>query len=494
MKPINIISAYQTVQAFEDTTNIRNNLKSQEARGLCELIKILKEKDMDFSGYNGYYISYSINQISKQFDLLRFSDDSVINIELKSTLDFDKIAKQMNENNYYLQFLNKTITIFTYVENDGLYQFCENKPQKTDISVLISCLESQMVNYDINPDMLFVASNYLVSPYNNTKSFLKGNYFLTDHQKNIKKDILNHFNQETYFISFISANAGTGKTLLTYDIAKELINLNTSPVIIHTAALNSGQGYLINRGWKILPIKSIQEKTISKYLHQNVPLIIVDEAQRIRSTQLNMIIKQADNLSIPILFSYDPKQYLSKGEDKDIYEYCKENYPEILKRAYTVTHTLTNKIRTNKNIASFIQNMFIKNSSNSYTNYNDITIEYFEDIKDVRKYMAALSENKEWEPITYTVSQYNRELIEQISQISHNTAHSVIGQEFKKVALVMDNNFKYDDKGRLSVSQTYYDLGGMLYQIITRAVDELKIVVLKNKNLYSDLLSIKYKE
>lgn len=55
----------------------------------------------------------------------------------------------------------------------------------------------------------------------------------------------------------------------------------------------------------------------------------------------------------------------------------------------------------------------------------------------------------------------------------------------------MDDNFKYREDGKLLVSKSYYSAEGMLYQIATRAVDELKIVVTNNPELYMKLLEIK---
>lgn len=55
----------------------------------------------------------------------------------------------------------------------------------------------------------------------------------------------------------------------------------------------------------------------------------------------------------------------------------------------------------------------------------------------------------------------------------------------------MDQNFKYNDANRLTAKKGYYSPDGMLYQIVTRVVDELKIIVLDNPELYLKLLEIK---
>lgn len=55
----------------------------------------------------------------------------------------------------------------------------------------------------------------------------------------------------------------------------------------------------------------------------------------------------------------------------------------------------------------------------------------------------------------------------------------------------MDQNFSYDNEGKLTVNPSYYSAKGMLYQIVTRVVDELKIIVINNPQLYARLLEIK---
>ena len=56
----------------------------------------------------------------------------------------------------------------------------------------------------------------------------------------------------------------------------------------------------------------------------------------------------------------------------------------------------------------------------------------------------------------------------------------------------MDSNFRYADNNRLVAKKNYYSLKGMLYQILTRAVNELKIIVINNPELYEKLMSIKF--
>ena len=153
---------------------------------------------------------------------------------------------------------------------------------------------------------------------------------------------------------------------------------------------------------------------------------------------------------------------------------------------------LTTKIRTNKNLASFINNLMEIGKSQDNLNYDGISIDYFNNITDLKTYIALLKE-KGWVPITYTVSRIDVDPYADLTTISPKKAHDVIGQEFSKVVLVMDKNFIYNGN-KLDFRQSYYSARGMFYQIITRVVDELKIIVLDNPELYTTLIDIKNME
>lgn len=501
MNPTNIVSAYQGINAIYNKPNCRRDLldlklKDYEANTLKEFCNKLREPKNLIKIFDGYYVGYTIKQISKEFDLLRFSNNLVINIELKSKLPEDtvltKVNAQMKQNYYYLKSLGRQILIYTYVENAGLYKYDYENDQshKIDITELIQNIDSQEVDLSINPDTLFVPSNYLISPFNNSDKFMNTEYFLTSNQDIIKKEIIKSVDKNEYNIFCISANAGTGKTLLMYDISKTILEKCKSTLIIHCGNLNSGHEILNNKhGWNIKCISSINKQSIDVLINEGISLILVDESQRIDLTQLNIIINKSKELKIPIVFSYDTKQFLKSGENTDIYDYITLKHINIP----ITKKKLTNKIRTNKEIASFIDNLKKIGKSNSYLNYENITIEYFEKIEDVKSYIEYLSCQKGWKPIKYTVSSYDREPLDHLCCISSINAHDVIGQEFDKVVFVMDQNFRYNGKDVLTANTQshYYDPGGMLYQIVTRAVNQLKIIVLDNPELYYNLLRIK---
>ena len=68
--------------------------------------------------YEGWFYSFTIPQIGKEFDLLRISEDAIINIELKSQpVELRRVEKQLYQNRYYLGHLNKKIYSFTLIHD-----------------------------------------------------------------------------------------------------------------------------------------------------------------------------------------------------------------------------------------------------------------------------------------------------------------------------------------------------------------------------------------
>src|SRR5690606_33826750 len=113
----------------------------------------------------------------------------------------------------------------------------------------------------------------------------------------------------------------------------------------------------------IIPAKEIRSTDLSKY-----HLIIVDEAQRIYPNQLTHLINEVKKLSNNIIFSYDGQQTLRKGE-------IDNNIAEKIESEVTIApYELTNKIRTNKEVASFIQCLFSKRRGLEKYKYDNIEL------------------------------------------------------------------------------------------------------------------------
>ncbi|MEB0040433.1 DNA/RNA helicase domain-containing protein, partial [Pseudomonas sp. MH10] len=282
----------------------------------------------------------------------------------------------------------------------------------------------------------------------------------------------------TRFVSIIGS-AGTGKTLLVYDIFKKLSERSKSILIIHCGQLNAGQLELIRCGWNITPIKNYRRYDLTNY-----DAIIIDETQRIYPNQLKDIVSKIWASNGTCIFSYDKLQTLSAWEEKSNID------AEINSIAGLVTHTLSEKIRTNKELANFLKGLFNNKRSVTASNQHNIDINYFENSEDAKRYLTAL-DHCGWEVLRFTPSQYGNEHHESYYATTKQTSHQVIGQEFEGVAVMIDQYFSYDLNGELYYkAQTYYHVSKMLFQNITRARKRLSVVIINNREVLERCLSI----
>jgi DNA polymerase III delta prime subunit len=485
---ISILSAYDNLSTdiFESYLNYFSiNIRKFELDDLKVLYNHLKSVIKNIELFDKYFIGYSIPQIGKEFDLLRFDSESIVNIELKSEAEIEQIETQLKRNKYYLSFLRKETHLFSYISSSKkLYGLDENnRLVELNIRQLIEKLASQNVVQLENINNYFNPSNYLVSPFNSTQEFIKERYFLTIHQERIKKNVLKELQTPNFSILSIKGKAGTGKTLLTYDIAKEIYK-SKEVIIIHCGYLNNGHITLRdNFGWKIVSARNLMSQDFS-----NFDLIIIDEAQRLRKNQLVHLIKEIKSKSKTCIFSYDAVQTLKREE-------IKANISALIESNITTTqpYELTTKIRTNKEVARFIKCLFNSNEIIHSLNYSNIELKYFESYEIAKNYLNQLkSEN--WKIINYTPDS-RRNLPYQKNNLENedDNAHTVIGQEFDNVVAVIDEYFYYQN-GKLSTqnynSKPYYHPTKMLFQIVSRTRIKLSIVIINNPIILARCLNI----
>ncbi|MEB3455403.1 hypothetical protein ROV30_06130, partial [Pasteurella multocida] len=73
----------------------------------------------------------------------------------------------------------------------------------------------------------------------------------------------------------------------------------------------------------------------------------------------------------------------------------------------------------------------------------------------------------------------------------NETSHSVIGQEFDNVVIIIDGLFSYNSYGELIYNgRIYYDAVKMLFQNITRVRQKLKLIIIDNSELFDRCLSV----
>lgn len=280
------------------------------------------------------------------------------------------------------------------------------------------------------------------------------------------------------FIS-LTGGPGTGKTLLTYDIVKSVRN-SLRTVIVHCGQLNDGHLRLKQLGWNIVSIRDFKD-----YDFTTIDLVVVDETQRIYEHQLDKLIKDAASTNTHCLFSYDKQQTLHSSESRMDLE------SKIAAIRNSTQYKLSEKIRTNKEIANFIKALFNNKRNNiSVSNCGNIDFDYFTDSSNVKNYLSLIA-SEGWEVLRLTPSRFNNEHHESYSQIHSQNSHRVIGQEFDNVAVVIDEYFSYDPSGLLTYnSRTYYDSVKMLFQNITRTRKKLKLIIIGNQQVLNRCLSV----
>lgn len=488
-KKINIQSLLQAEASLSDSAfkaflgHYGIEIKSAELKDLSALAAAMHSiEGYRISHLDNFHIGYKIPQIGKEFDLLRFGKESIVNIELKSECTEEKILAQLLRNRYYLSFIGRTVAAFTFVSKTKTLYSLNDRDRLViaDLGELSTLISNQTVDDLSNPDALFDPSAYLVSPFNSTERFLAGEYFLTHQQEEAKARILNLLlpSKPAEFVS-ITGSAGTGKTLLIYDVAKVFIERGMKILIIHCGYLNDGHIALNSKGWDISPAKGLNAQDLAQY-----DLIVIDEAQRIYESQLENIVKKALQLNFHCIFSYDKIQTLHMNE-------AKKNIASKIEDINNInSFKLSDKIRTNKDIAAFIKMLFKNVKSIPISSNENIKINYFQTLVDAKQYLDDLDKDK-WEVLRFTPSQYKNEHHQKYSDVEAKTSHKVIGQEFDAVAVVIDKYFKYDKAGDLIYDgDTYYASVSMLRQNITRTRKRLNIVLINNEPVLTRCLEI----
>ena len=497
MKAINIYT-YSRIQEdmateFENILSKRSKklkVKPQEFYAIRSLVNMLLGIGVEIKDFENFFLSFTIEQIGKEFDLIKLDKDNlVLNIELKSEeVGVKAIQNQLEKNRYYLKHLAPDVRLYTFVETGKeLYKYTFKGLQLVGVEDLKDIMQLFQESLGENLESLFQANSYLISPLNSHQKFMYGDYFLTNQQHDIKKKIVDLIllNDKEYVLG-ITGKAGTGKTLLLYDIIKEIAERGENCCLIHSGILCDGHR-ILSAKWDNVTIFSAKElngdgvENLKRY-----QFIFVDESQRIYSSSFEKIIKVISE-SKTVIFAYDYVQSLSITEEE-------RNIPAKLQKIDGFTeYTLSDKIRTSKEIASFTRTMMnLNNRARGYMDYSDIDVLFANNIEEAKR-LINLYDEKGYIFISYTQSMYYRNSID-LYPNNYDT-HHVIGQEYDKVMIMMDKNFRYDKERRIQGKEhpnpdlLFYKL---LYQAISRAREKLCVLIVENYKLFSDILNIKF--
>lgn len=496
MKPINLFVQTRIedkecfdIMARHSLSNNDSDARPHEIKSMRIFVDQLIKNGVSIEALDGFFVGFKIKQIGKELDLLKILDSRLLNVELKSKIvSQEEIHKQLVRNKYYLSHLGKEAEFFTVntedlsaykLDDEGNLQVAEFKEIVNELTTF--CTN----NYLTDIDSLFKVSDYLISPLNTPEKFINGEYFLTQQQEAIRADIIKKISENDGGFFSISGKAGTGKTLLLYDIAKEL-RKQGRVLIIHCGKLASGQ-VTINKNLSNVVIVSVADMRgpLDLLTTYNYEYVLVDETHRIYYPQFDTIcsyIKEKNKIGI---FSSDQNQTLSLSEEH------RKIVEQIFSLPLIEKYELSEKIRTNKELASFIMSIRnLKHRPQVPMSYKNVTLAYANSVNEAE---CLIKYFKQRGYVFINYSKSNRKYSPYSKYDEDFDTHHVIGQEFDNVLMLMDEAFYYDEDGILC-AKTHpnpdYLYEKLFYQGITRVREKIALVIIDNITLFKQIVSI----
>lgn len=420
-------------------------MREWELESMKALVRELEVHMQDVHALRFFY-SFQVPRLGKEFDLLQIKNDQIVNIELKSGKVSDEaVRKQLLQNRYYLSVQGKMIQSYTYISSQERLVRLNNHDHivEADWDQLCLALQRQSKDYEGDIEDLFQAEMYLFSPVTEPERFLNKEYFLTSQQKDIERRILDKIRKVKYGYFWFSGLPGTGKTLLLYDIAMKL-SVHQKVCMIHCGETG--------KEWKILHDRLLRIAFLSDSQLEECPnlkeysAILVDEAHLLTEEKLHVILELSEKH--PVIFSSDDEDMISDEEmDRTMVREI-EHLPDIQ------SFHLTNRIRTNAELSSFIQNMMHLPEKRTVRYYPHIQVVYANDEEEAEILLKG----------------YQDQLV-----------------------FIIDERYYYDEKGYLREQrqkQQKPTAVRMLFHRLNEAREEFAIIVKRNEAVYEVLLEL----
>ena len=420
-------------------------MREWELESMKALVRELEVHMQDVHALRFFY-SFQVPRLGKEFDLLQIKDDQIVNIELKSGKVSDEaVRKQLLQNRYYLSVQGKMIQSYTYISSQERLVRLNNHDHivEADWDQLCLVLRRQSKDYEGDIEDLFQAEMYLFSPVTEPERFLNKEYFLTSQQKDIERRILDKIRKVKYGYFWFSGLPGTGKTLLLYDIAMKL-SVHQNVCMIHCGETG--------KEWKILHDRLLRIAFLSDSQLEECPdlkeysAILVDEAHLLSVKELHRILELSEKH--PVIFSSDDEDMISDEEmDRTMIREI-EHLPDIQ------SFHLTNRIRTNAELSSFIQNMMHLPEKRMVRYYPHIQVVYANDDEEAGILLKG----------------YQNQLV-----------------------FIIDERYYYDEKGYLREQrqkQQEPTAVRTLFHRLNEAREEFAIIVKGNEAVYEVLLDL----
>lgn len=478
MKSISIYTitreqAIDSVQKLERQLSGREyflKVRKWELDSMKALVRKLEEYMPDVYTLRFFY-SFQIPRLGKEFDLLQIKEEQIVNIELKSGAVSDEaIRKQLIQNRYYLSVLGKPIHSYTYISSQNRLVKLTNHDHiiEADWKQLCIALQKESPDYDGNIEDLFQAELYLISPVTEPARFLRKEYFLTSQQRDIERQILKKLRAEHTGYFWFSGLPGTGKSLLLYDIAMKL------SVCQRVCMVHCGEA---GGEWKILHerlqrIDFLSNGQISETIDLTAySAILIDEAHLLSINELDILLKAIRN-NQPVIFSSDSESMISPEEMDGTVMKTMENLPGIQK------FHLTDRIRTNAELSSFIQNIMRLPEKRGSRYYPHIEVVYA---------------NDEMEAGNLLQDYARRGYTYQDKTTASASVNSTALRDTERMVTLLDERYYYDEAGYLRTTE--HKDGKMsdvriLFHQLNQAKERLAMIIKNNEAVYEEILNL----
>ena len=404
----------------------------------------------------------------------------------------EAIRRQLLQNRYYLSVLGRTIHSYTYISSQNRLVRLTNHDHiaEADWDELCRALKRESPDYDGNIEELFRAELYLISPLREPERFLQKEYFLTAQQRDIERQILKGIRAKHSDYYWFSGLPGTGKTLLLYDLAMKL-SVRQRVCMIHCGESGEDWRILHKRLRRIdfLSDRQLSLQAAKQTMTENVcaeeafdtflkpySAILVDEAHLLSVEQLKIL--EECKKQIPIIFSSDTEDMISPEElDREISQRL-ASLPDVQ------SFHMTNRIRTNAELSSFIQNMLDLSRRKGQKGYPNIEVVYANDDTEAVCLMQGYARR---------------------GYLYQTRDDQIAVKDVNRLVAVLDERYYYDEDGYLragKISEGSYEITRittsedrksnvrLLFHQLNQAKEKLAIVIKDNPLVYDTILDI----
>lgn len=431
-----------------------------------ESLKSIIEK-IDSNCLSDFNVSYIVDRLDKEFDLVKLDDLRIINIELKLS---QKDVTQCVENYKLLknEYGNREIIVYCY-ESDSNHIYSldyENekfvKTSFNEVNEELSKISSGLkLNINININAVYINPDF----------FLERKYNLSSSQQLVKTNVIKSEKK----INIIGGRAGCGKSLLALDLYYYYLNIENKNVQYLTP-------FKLNDIINVKLRKQLNMKTVKDFIRRDVDvdIVIVDEAQRLSYADVLVLPKKANEKLILI---GDINQNIdSEFGFELLYNDRTNNFVQSMKQL----------IRTDDTFEIFarkILNISDKGFKHKKIDKNKIKIiMYGDETPDLSDYVFIEPSKSLYFRDCTSKCENKKCLIISDKCKNIKDPHTVISLEYKNVMMFFCNGYNIENDNIAKISNLCTgNLSSQIYEIITRAVDNL-IIVTDNIVLYNYLM------